>query len=303
AELDKVDASVTSIRTGKFLQALVREEIREDKDWVIRLRSLPEAPETYYLATLMASHDFQTALQNYLDLEDVHKKLVRWQNSFAAYDDIIRLRRQNYEPLLPEIDAKFRELDAQIRLRQEQRKNVDKRLHAMLTAPRPDYLATADERIVRERLAAIVRAVQKVDGPAAPELQQRIARLQGVITWSLRTEYHERLTQTFKDLEELNTHIAAMTQQYEAFVRARQAATHSYTGYDAALTRLQSRVDDELQRVNVVQARQGHVLEMVAIKELGIRRDRLQAYQSQARYAVADSYDRATRAQGEIEQH
>lgn len=303
AELDKVDASIESIRIGKFLRALVREEIRQDKDWVIRLRVLPEAPETYYLATLMASHDFQTALQNYLDLEDVRKKLVRWQNTFAAYDDIIRLRRQNYEPLLPQIDARFRELDAQIRLRQEQRQNVEKRLHAMLTAPRPDYLATADERIVRERLAAIQSAVQKLEAPAAPELQQRIARLQGVLTWSLRTEYHERLTQTFNDLEELNTHIAAMTQQYETFVRARQAATHSYVGYDAALTRLRRRVDDELQRVNVVQARQGHILEMVAIKELGIRRDRLQAYQSQARYAVADSYDRATRSQGGTEQH
>ena len=127
--------------------------------------------------------------------------------------------------------------------------------------------------------------------------------MQGLLTWSLRTEYHERLTQTFNDLEELNTHIAAMTQQYEGFVRARQAATHSYVGYDAAFSRLRRRVEDELQRVNVVQARQGHILEMVAINELGIRRDRLQAYQAQARYAVADSYDRATRAQADGEQH
>jgi len=40
---------------------------------VIRLRSLPDAPETYYLMELMASHDFQTALANYLDLEDLRR--------------------------------------------------------------------------------------------------------------------------------------------------------------------------------------------------------------------------------------
>ena len=74
-ELEKVDASIGSIREGKFLKALVREEIRQDKDWVIRLRTLPDAPETYYLTELMASHDFQTALQNYLDLEDLRRKL------------------------------------------------------------------------------------------------------------------------------------------------------------------------------------------------------------------------------------
>ena len=74
------------------------------------------------VTTLMASHDFQTALQNYLDLEDVRRKLETWQNSFAAFEDVIEKRRKNYEPLLPEVDAKFRELDSQIRLRQEQRR-------------------------------------------------------------------------------------------------------------------------------------------------------------------------------------
>ena len=35
------------------------------------------------------------------------------------------------------------------------------------------------------------------------------------------------------------------------------------------------------------------MIEAVAIDELNIRRQRLEAYQLQARYAVADSYDRA----------
>jgi hypothetical protein len=298
-EGERVDASIESIRAGKFLQALVREEIRQNKDWVIRLRSLPETPETYYLAALMASHDFQTALQNYLDLEDVRRKLETWQNSFAAFEDIIEKRRRNYEPLLPEIDAKFRELDSQIRLRQEQRANIEKRLHAMLTTPRPDHLATADERIVRERLNDIEQALKSQPGPEVAPLQRRVERLNGLLTWSLRTQYHERLTQTYKHLEELNADIASMTAQYESFVRARQAAMHSYVGYDAGITRLRRRVSESLEEVALVMARQGHVLEIVAITELGLRRDRLESYESQARYAVADSYDRATRAQAD----
>jgi hypothetical protein len=296
-ELERVDASIESIRAGKFLKALVREEIKQDKDWVIRLRALPETPETYYLMALMASHDFQTSLQNYLDLEEVRKKLETWQNSFAAFEDIIERRRANYEPLLPEVDAKFRELDSQIRLRQEQRANVEKRLHGMLTSPRPDHLATTEERIVREGLNEIERALKRVPAEEREALQARVDRLNGLLTWNLRTQYHERFTDAYKHLEQLNADIAKMTAQYEAFVRARQAAMHSYVGYDAALARLRQRVSEQLQEVSLVMARQGRVLEMVAINELGIRRDRLEAYQSQARYAVADSYDRATRAQ------
>ena len=95
-ELEKVDASMRSIRAGNFLKALVREEIRQDNVWVVRLRSLPDTPETFYLTELMASNDFQTALQNYLDLEDLHRRLVAWQGGFDAFEDLIKLRRANY---------------------------------------------------------------------------------------------------------------------------------------------------------------------------------------------------------------
>jgi hypothetical protein len=292
-QIERVDASIGSIREGLFLKALVREEARQNKDWVIRLRTLPEAPETYYLMELMASHDFQTALQNYLDLEDLRSKLISWQASFDAFEDVIRLRGQNYEPLLPGVDAEFRELDSQMRLRLEQRKHVGERLQAMLTAPRPDYLATADERIAGERIGLIEKQLQDSGNPEALALQQRLARLRGALTWRLQTEYHERLTAAHVHLNELNAHVEALTAQYEAFVRARQAATHSYVGYDVQIGRLRERVGDSMQRVNIVMARQGHMIETVAINQLKARRERLVAQQTQARYAVADSYDRA----------
>src|SRR6185295_12314358 len=149
-QIEKLNASIASVAEGRFLKALIREESRQDENWVIRLRSLPGAPETYYLMELMASHDFQTALHNYLDLEDLDAKLRAWKTSLDAFDDIIRLRRQNYEPLLPEVDAQFRELDSLMRLRLEQRKHLGERLQGMLTAPRPEYLATADERMAGE---------------------------------------------------------------------------------------------------------------------------------------------------------
>jgi predicted negative regulator of RcsB-dependent stress response len=300
-QIERVDASIGSIREGRFLDALIREETRQDKDWVIRLRSLPDAPETYYLMELMASHDFQTALQNYLDLEDLRSKLVAWQTSLDAFDDIIRLRGQNYEPLLPEVDAQFRELDSRIRLRLEQRKHLGERLDAMLTAPRPDYLATAEERIAGERIALIETQLGDSDSPGSLTLRRRAARLRGALTWRLETEYHERLTTAHVHLNELNAHVDALTRQYDAFVRTRQAATHSYVGYDVQIERLRERVGDALQRLDTLMARQGHMIETVAINQLNARRERLSAQQTQARYAVADSYDRAARVQSGAE--
>ena len=298
-ELEKVDASITSIREGEFLKALVREEIRQDKDWVIRLRSLPRTPETFYLMALMASHDFQTALQNYLDLADLRKKLLSWQRSLDSFEDIIALRRQYYEPLLPEIDGQFRQLDAQIRLRLEQRKHLNQRLQHMLIAPRSDYLATVDEGRVGTRIDDIETGLKDASDPSAEALRLRIRRLKGVLTWNLETQYHRRLTDAHKHLRELNEHVDALTAQYDAFVTARQAATHSHVGYEIPISGLRVRVSDALERLTVLMARQGHMLETVAIRELLLRRERLDAYQNQARFALADSYDRAAKAQGQ----
>jgi tetratricopeptide (TPR) repeat protein len=296
-QIAKVDASIRGITEGSFLKALIREETRQDEGWVISLRSLPDAPETYYLMELMASHDFQTGLQNYLDLEELRSKLIEWEASLKAFDEIVRLRGQNYEPLLPEVDAEFRELDTRMRLRLEERKHLGRRLQSMLTSPRPEYLATAEERTAAESLALLERQLGRSDSPELDAVRQRVARLHGVLTWRLETEYHERLTRAHAHLKESNTPIDALTRQYDAFVRTRQAATHSYAGYDVQIARLRERVAEALQRIDTPMARQGHMIETAAIKQLETRRQRLVQQQSQARFGVADSYDRAARAQ------
>ena len=299
SELDKVDASIDSIREGEFLKALVREEIRQDEDWVVRLRSLPEAPETFYLTALMASHDFQTALQNYLDLEDLRRKLVSWERSLGSFEDIIGLRRDYYEPLLPEIDRHFRTLDAQIRLRLEQRKHLARRLQHLLIAPRPDHLATAEERLWGARIDRLEAALPGAPHPQEAELRRRIRRLEGVLIWSLETQYHERLTDAHEHLRELDEDVDSLTARYDAFVRTRQAATQSYVGYEIPINGLRVRVAEALERLDVLMARQGHALETVAVEELLARRERLETYQNQARFAFADSYDRAAKAQAQ----
>ena len=184
-----------------------------------------------------------------------------------------------------------------MRLRLEQRKQLDERLQAMLTAPRPDYLATTEERIASERIALIEKQLGDSDSPESLALRQRAARLRGVLTWRLETEYHKRLTAAYVHLNELNTQVDALTQQYDAFVRARQAATHSYVGYDAQIARLRERVGGSTAACGQLDDPQGQMIENVAINQLEARRERLVAQQNQARFGVADSYDRAARAQ------
>lgn len=296
-EIGKLDASIRSIRNGNFLEALVREEIRQNKDWVIRLRSLPETPETFYLMELLASHDFQSGLQNYLDLADLRRKLEAWQTDLDAFAEMATLREQHYEPLLPGIDGKFRKLDSRMRLRLEQQQMLEQRLQGMLTAPRPEFLATAEERALLMRIRRLEQRIDAADPAQAEALMTRLDRVRGTLTWTLQTEYHERLTRFDENLIELRQASAALNDQYRQFVRVRQAATHSFEGYARPIQRLQVQVQGALGEVDRLMGRQGQVLEVVAIRELESRQERLFAYQEKARFALADSYDRATQAQ------
>jgi hypothetical protein len=294
-QVDRLGESITSIREGHFLKALVREEVKQDADWVVTLRELPQAPETYYLLDLMASHDFQESLKNYLDLEELRRKLETWASDLDAFEEIIQQRRAYYRPLLPAVDRQFRKLDAQMRLRLEQRDRIEQRLKAMLVVPRPDYLATSQERLLGERIVRLERRLT-AGGKAPPEgIDTRIRRLRGVLHWNIATHYDRRLTEAHKHLRDLNHEVDLLKKQYTAFVRTRQAATQSYEGYDDELRSQRFRIRAAREKVGELMARQGHMLESMAVHELSRRRERLAEFQIKARFAMADSYDRATR--------
>jgi tetratricopeptide (TPR) repeat protein len=295
-EIDKLGASLTSIREGKFLAALVREDIKQDPNWVVRLRELPETPETFYLLDLMASHDFQESLKNYLDLDELRKKLDIWADDLVAFNDIIGKRKAYYQPLLPEIDKEFRRLDSKMRLRLEQRDRIERRLKAMLTAPHPEYLQTKDERIIGEQIALLERKL-KAGGKSVPkDSDARIKRLRGLLRFNITTEYDRRFTEAHKHLLDLNNEIDRLKKAYTSFVRTRQAATQSYEGYDERIRTMRSRITATREKVGELMRNQGNMLEAMAEHELVSRRTRLTEYQTKARFSMADSYERATRA-------
>ena len=296
-EIDRLGESIRSIRDGHFLRALVREELKQDTDWVVKLRRLPQTPETYYLLDLMASHDFQESLKNYLDLEHLRRKLEGWQTDLDTFEEIIEQRRAYYEPLMPDVDREFRRLDSQMHLRLEQRDRIEKRLKSMLVVPRPDYLATAEERIISERIALMEKTLPSDGTGASTGTDKRIMRLRGVLHWNIYTDYDRRFTEAHEHLRSLNREVDQLQKQYSSFIRTRQAATLSYEGYDNVIRRLRSLTQNALEKVDELMARQGHMLEAMAVHELTARLERLAEFQIKARFAMADSYDRATRAQ------
>ena len=213
------------------------------------------------------------------------------------YEDIIELRRRYYEPLLPEVETQFKKLDSRIRLRIEQRDRLNERINSLLILRRPEYLATASERGVMDQLAKMKVDLEANPNAATEDTLYRMKRLSGVLDWRIKSEFDQRLTKAYKNLKDLDGDIDDLNKQYRAFVRTRQAATQSYEGYTIPIQKLRTQLMETQVKLKRIMARQGRVLEQMAINELDRRRKRLEEYQIKARFALAESYDRATKQQ------
>ena len=183
-----------------------------------------------------------------------------------------------------------------MRLRVEQHKMLIKRRDDLLTTPRPEFLATPEEQAILARLDAL-----ELQAIANTSALPRIQRLKGILVWRLETEYHERLSEFDRNLRNLDEAMALAQTQYDEYVRVRQASTHSYVGYEKPISRLRVHAANAVQKIDLLMARQGRVLEKVALDELTARRGRLESFGDKARFALADSYDRATQAQAMAE--
>jgi len=296
-QVDVLTHSITSIREGKLLEALRRKEATQVKNWVVELRKLPGAPETHYLLDLMASNDYQEFLRNYQDLNDLFERNKSWLESLDAFDEIIALRRSYYEPILPGLDVQFRQVDARIKMRMEQRQRLARRIDNLLVNRRPDLLAKSDETEARLRLEKVRALLAYKPSLNSEETEARVARLEGILKFQLSREFDQRLTEAYKHLQELDAVIATLQETYHRYVRSRQAATHSYEGYDDQIRKLRGGLNRSQDRIDMLMARQGRMLEQLAIHELDQRRAQLEDYQIKARFALADSYDRANELQ------
>ena len=300
-EIASLDDSIKTIRKGKFLTALLDEKSSKDKNWVVNLRELPDTPETRYILELMASHDFQESYKNYKDLAELRHHIDKWLDDLRVYEEMIEIRRAYQEPILPVVEKKFIKLDARIKLRLEQRENLAAKLKNMLIAPRPEYLATSTERQALDVIAALEEKIATDPSHVSQDVRLRIKRLRGLVTWQVRSEYDQRLTDAYNNLISLDEIIEQLKITYNSFIRTRQAATQSYEGYTIPIRQLRTRLFTAQRTLKGVMAKQGRQLETMAINELDLRRKRLEEYQIKARFALAESYDRATKAQLDAE--
>lgn len=290
-ETNQLEASIGAIRAGKLGALLLQEDTAEERGWFWKLEHLPDAPESRYLEHLLAGHDFQEALKNYRDLRFVQARLEQWASDIAIYGDMLSTRRTGFANRLPQVLQSRRVQDlpklkskrdalAQALMRIENEASTD----ALATPKEQEQLARLER--IRERLR------RRID--TSEESQERFRRIQGLLTWNMAVDFKARQWEARKSLNELDGLLQESESRRVALELAQRETPARFRTFGERIEALAPRIQQLRARAQELARAQENYLGELAIAELRQQQERLATYLTQARFAVAQTYDRSS---------
>ena len=76
----RLDAAEEHVRSGRMVKTMIDHDPNAESGWTWKLKSLPDAPETFYLQSLLAENSFQEALKNFRDARLLQRNLEFWKS-------------------------------------------------------------------------------------------------------------------------------------------------------------------------------------------------------------------------------
>jgi hypothetical protein len=298
AENAKLDTAIAGIERGDMLSQILAEDQKAASSgvgahgWFRDVKTLPAGAEAPYLYALLAGHDFQEGVKNYRDLVYMNGTLDHWGESMSAFQDMIDTRERAYAERLPKTDTL---LASGVLQRLQQRKDaLDNRLHVIESQHDVAALGSDTERDQWARVQRLESGLSAAPGTAEnAEQHARVALLKGVLYYQLDEAFNARLWQSQRGLRDLSLALQEAQNHWIRVERARKAVPENTGEFAARVQALRLRIEALQGRLAAAETRQQRYLADLAVHELGQQKDRLAAYQVQARFALATMYDRA----------
>jgi tetratricopeptide (TPR) repeat protein len=291
-----LDESVAAIRSGKLLAGLMARNPGEEMGWFWTIDRLPQMPHAAHLSQVLAEHAFQEAFKNYRDLQFLARNLRNWEDKLGVFGDMLAQRREAFAQRLPQVRARDRALG--IEALTQRAGEVAREFDRVEAQQDGTAFADARERDLQVRLDR-VRAQLARGGPElgadadVGAAAERLRRAAGALTWELSQAFPARLWEASKGLKDIEVGLADAQRRDAALARAQLDEPVRFEQFAARITALGARVRVLMPRVDQLALEQQHEVQELAVAVLTRQKERLTQYASQARFAVAQLYDRA----------
>ncbi|MGH8207028.1 MAG: tetratricopeptide repeat protein [Steroidobacteraceae bacterium] len=295
SESNNIGAAVAHVQSGGLLADLLGGDQDARHGWFWQLRQLPDAPQSRYLYDLLADNDFQEGLENYRDLIFMQHSLARWDGSMEAFAAMIDARTRAYALRVPQADALLA-TDTPSHLRAQQA-DAESRLQAIETGDDVVALATPKEREQWDRVARLQAQLAKLPPSLTRDNAADKARLiKGVLYWRLDAAFKARSYQEQRSLRQVDRALDELQNRWVRVQRARASVPTNNGQFAARVAAVGARITALHAELASAQRQQGQYLDQLAEAALRKQQGRLAAYQAQARFALANVYDRAVDA-------
>src|SRR5882762_5220696 len=292
AETVRIDDAITRIRGGSLLEQVIASEKESRHGWFWQLKNIPEAPESRYLYTVLAGHDFQEGLKNYRALVYMSHTLDKWGDSMEAFGDMIDTRERAYAQRLPRVDALL--ASGAVERLAQRKTDLESRLNGIDGEKDVAALGSPEERDQWARLQRVEAALAAgPDDPERAELKDRLRLVKGVVYFRLNDSFKARMWQQRRTIKDLDLALHEAENRWIRVDRARQSVPTNNGEFAARVAALKVRIDALQGHLVAAEQKQSDYLGQVAVAELEQQKNRLSTYQVQARFALATMYDRA----------
>ncbi len=300
-ETGRLDASIANIRGGKLLSALLAEDSDQNKDKKgapdqlgagLHLEKLPNTTESNYLVYLLASRPFQEGLKNYRDLRFLHDNLTQWTTDVAVFSDMLSTQKLAYQQRQPKVTQALQQIDLDAIDHQrgaysEHLRTIEDKQDGAGLANATELRQLASLENINARIAALGNA------PEAEGLREQVRLLKGVLLWNLDHDYKLRLWQQKRAQTALDDAVAQAQAQRHAVDDAQQGIPARLAGFAQRVDKQTPRIAELKQKTDTLLSRQQAFLQDLAVHELEQYKARLHQYTVEARFALAQIYDRA----------
>ena len=284
--------SIKAIRAGTLIDSLVEQNPGDEMGWFWNIRDLPEMPHARHLAQLLAQHEFQEALKNYRDLRFLSKNLDDWKEKLVVFNDMLATRRKAFADRLPAVRESQEKinLDALV----QRRDGVAGEVARGESEADGVVFADAKQLDLLERLKTVRKLVEDPAADAeVTKARDRVRLLSGVLSWQLAQDYTVRLYTESKELRLIDAALAEAQRRQTALADAQREEPARFDRFAQRIAAISPLLQVMIPRVAGLGREQRLEAQDIAIAELSNQQQRIASYTTQARFALAQLYDRA----------
>jgi len=287
-----IEESIKAIRNGKMVDTLVEQNPGDEMGWFWKIRDLAEMPRARHLAQILAQHEFQEALKNYRDLRFLSRNLEDWRDKLVIFDDMLATRRKAFADRLPVVRERQQQIDVEALVKRREAIAAE----VLAAEAAGDGVAFADEK-QQDLLARLKEIRAIVDAPNADEevfkQRDRVRLVGGVLAWQIAHDSVGRLWDAKVELDRIGGWLEDAKRHADALTTAQREEPLKFDRFARRIAAFAPQLQVMIPRVAALGREQREEAQEIAIAELVGQQQRIAGYTTQARFALAQLYDRA----------